>query len=105
VKAIAIILLCGLPSTLYGLGMAYVTWVQPESRFYAFFRPRWNYAVTASKRAAYVQVPVMLSLGACGFAKAFQFEQAVRIGGVMLLGFLALSVICFFCDWLSPNRN
>jgi hypothetical protein len=99
-----LILLCGLPSLIYGVGMAYYVWFRPGDRWWLFFKPRWNFAVKASNRAAYAQIPLFLSFGAGGVAKAFQFEH-VKVFGFLVLGFAALSFVFFLADWISPSED
>jgi hypothetical protein len=44
-QAHVFVLLCGLPATIYGLGMAHYILNRPANPKWSFFRPRWNYAV------------------------------------------------------------
>ena len=95
--------LLGLVSVLYGLGMAFFTWRNPQSPYYPIFKPRWRFGIKASRGAAFVQVPLYLSLGGIFLFGAFHSKHA-QIFSFIFLAFAVLSVGIFFVDWASPDE-
>ena len=93
----------GLTLVVYGLGMAILTWRNPRSLYYPIFRPRWRFGVEASRGAAFVQVPLYLSLGGIFLFGAFHSTHA-KICFYIFVASTVLSVGIFFVDWASSGE-
>jgi len=93
----------GLLSVAYGLCMALFTWRFPDSPYYPIFKPRWRFGIKASRRAAFVQVPLYVSLGGFLLLGAFHSKHA-QIFSFVFLAFSLLSVSIFFIDWASADE-
>jgi len=95
--------LLGLLSVVYGLGMAFFTWRRPQSSYYPIFKPRWRFGIRASRGAAFVQVPLYLSLGGYFLFGAFHSRHAQTFSSLFIV-FVVISVGIFFVDWASPDE-
>lgn len=95
--------LLGLLGVLYGSGMAFFTWARPQSPYYPFFKARWRW-VKASGRAAFVQVPLYLSLGGMFLSGAFHSRHA-EVFSTLFVGFALLSVPIYVVDWACADES
>ncbi|KRA41552.1 hypothetical protein ASD72_15890 [Pseudoxanthomonas sp. Root630] len=74
-----------------------------ESPYYPIFKPRWRFGITAARQAAFVQVPLYVSLGVFCLLGAFHSKHA-QLFAYLFLAFALLSAIIFFVDWGSVDE-
>ena len=96
--------LLGLLSIIYGLGMAFFTWLSPQSPYYPIFKPRWRFGVRASRHAAFIQVPEYISLGGILMCAAFHSKHA-QIFAWLFIASAVLGVVMFVLDWASADES